>query len=76
MSPVRITFTEAAEMMSKDTLRRRWQAGLFPRPIDKGAELIFDRDAVLKAAGVESAQPNEMENKNAWIKAGRAVANN
>lgn len=34
------------------TLWRKRRAGLMPEPIDRGAEDIYDRDAVLKALGL------------------------
>lgn len=47
----RITLAEIADYMrlSKDTIRRRIARGTFPKPIDKGRELIFCRKQVLNA---------------------------
>lgn len=54
--PTRLTTPEvlALARYSRATLARRIGAGVMPKPIDRGADGgIFDRDAVLKALGID-----------------------
>jgi predicted DNA-binding transcriptional regulator AlpA len=41
------------------TLWRRIKTGQMPRPVDRGREHIFDREAVLKALGLKSSIPDQ-----------------
>ena len=74
----RVTLAEIADYMrrSKDTIRRRIARGTFPKPIDKGRELIFCRSQVLKAIGVPNPADIEAEEvEDALIIAAGALPN-
>jgi predicted DNA-binding transcriptional regulator AlpA len=67
MTPPRLLLSEvvALSRLSAATLRRRWRAGKFPAPIDRGKQLIFDRAAVLTAIG--APQEPEAKTRAKWI---------
>lgn len=52
--PLRITTSQVLDLagVSTQTLRKRITQGTMPGAVDKGFELLFDRDAVLKALGL------------------------
>lgn len=72
MTPVRLLLSEVVVLskLSAATLRRRWRAGKFPAPIDRGKQLIFDREAVLKAIGAPQTPATTPRPK--WIVRGTA----
>jgi predicted site-specific integrase-resolvase len=68
MTPLlRLTLREVVEVsrLSAATLRRRWRAGKFPAPIDRGKQLIFDRAAVMTAIG--APQEPDAKPRAKWI---------
>ncbi|MEL6828070.1 MAG: hypothetical protein AAFN91_17620 [Pseudomonadota bacterium] len=74
----RLTLAEIADYMrlSKDTIRRRIGRGTFPKPIDKGRELIFCRNQVLNAIEVPNQAEIESEEvEDALIRAAGALPN-
>lgn len=52
--PLRITTSQVLDLagISMVTLRKRIAEGKMPPSVDKGFELLFDRDAVLRALGL------------------------
>jgi hypothetical protein len=57
--PARMTTAEVCELARYGpiTLWRRIRAGRMPRPVDRGRQSMFDRDAVLIALGLNPAKP-------------------
>jgi len=54
MESARYTASEVCRLAgySKVTLRRRISAGRLPKPVDRGREMLFDRQAVDRALGL------------------------
>jgi hypothetical protein len=51
--PLRLMRSEVCALarISPERLRRKIRAGTMPKPVDRGREDLFDRDAVLEALG-------------------------
>lgn len=60
------------------TLRRRVKAGRMPKPVDKGAENLYDRAAVYQALGIAEERGQHVEetgrSESPWGKATHALA--
>ncbi|MHB8284808.1 MAG: helix-turn-helix transcriptional regulator [Caulobacteraceae bacterium] len=70
--PARMTTREVCELgrFGSTTLWRRMKAGTMPKPIDRGHESIFDRNAVLAALGIgapNDAISSQAEAEPQWI---------
>lgn len=64
--PPRLLRSEVLQLArySLSKLRARIKDGRMPRPIDRGTEAIFDRDAVLRALGLmQDEKPEQSDDQ-------------